>query len=139
MKIPGQVPFADMMEPPTLGRSGSLDETGRLDSLESGISAMHTRDPRMNALGKDDWDEAEVSRLGNGSEIFVFDFGVAVFWGVSKEEERKMLEVFRGFAVKGLVEPHEFRYGEDDMAFVTSPEVSSPPSVLHLFVLRVLC
>ena len=35
-----------------------------------------------------------------------------------------MLEVFRMFATS-MISPEEFKYGEDDMAFITSPEIDS--------------
>jgi uncharacterized Rmd1/YagE family protein len=55
-------------------------------------------------------------------EVFVFDFGAAVFWGFSRGEEVGLLKTIRMFVTKGMVGVNEFEYGEDDMAFVISPE-----------------
>ena len=52
-------------------------------------------------------------------EVFVFDFGAAVFWGFSRGEETNLLKTFRMFVTKGYVEKEEFQSGEDDMAFST--------------------
>ena len=57
--------------------------------------------------------------------MFIFDFGAAVFWGFSKGEELALLKTVRMFVTKGLVEQHEFSSGEDDMAFVTTPELTA--------------
>lgn len=55
-------------------------------------------------------------------EVFVFDFGAIVFWGFNRGEEAGLLKTIRLFATKGVVGNNEFESGEDDMAFVTSPE-----------------
>lgn len=60
----------------------------------------------------------------NSQEVFVFDFGAAVFWGFSRGEETNLLKTFRMFVTKGYVEKDEFQSGEDDMAFSPSPDVS---------------
>lgn len=66
----------------------------------------------------------KISDPGN-QELFVFEFGAVVFWGFPRGEETHLLEVIRGFATKGLVEPDEFESGKDDMAFVTYPDVET--------------
>lgn len=53
-------------------------------------------------------------------EVFVFDFGAAVFWGFSRGEETNLLKTFRMFVTKGYVDKEEFQSGEDDMAFCPS-------------------
>jgi uncharacterized Rmd1/YagE family protein len=55
-------------------------------------------------------------------EVFIFDFGAAVFWGFSRGEEAGLLKTIRLFVTKGMVAVNEFEYGEDDMAFVLSPD-----------------
>jgi len=65
-----------------------------------------------------------ISTVG-AQEVFIFDFGAAVFWGYSKGEELALLKTVRMFVTKGLVEQHEFSSGEDDMAFVTTPELTA--------------
>ena len=65
-----------------------------------------------------------ISTVG-AQEVFIFDFGAAVFWGFSKGEEAELLKTIRGFVTKGLVEQHEFASGEDDMAFATSPDMGT--------------
>eukprot|EP01039_Chlorochromonas_danica_P008113 gene8113-8952_t len=58
-------------------------------------------------------------------EVFVFDFGAAVFWGFPRGEEAGLLKTIRMFVTKGMVGTTEFESGEDDMAFVISPEEKS--------------
>jgi uncharacterized Rmd1/YagE family protein len=58
-------------------------------------------------------------------EVFIYEFGSAVFWGFSRGEEAGILRVIRKFISKGSVEPAEFEECEDDMAFVTSPNIES--------------
>jgi uncharacterized Rmd1/YagE family protein len=58
-------------------------------------------------------------------EIFIFDFGAVVFWGVPRGDEAQLLKTIRKYGTKGLVGPDEFKNGEDDMAFVTSPEATT--------------
>ncbi len=68
--------------------------------------------------------EDQKSRLlGVGArEVFVFDFGAVVFWGFPRGEEAGLLKTIRMFVTKGMVGSTEFQSGEDDMAFVTSPD-----------------
>ena len=68
--------------------------------------------------------ENEAYKISNpkSQEVFVFDFGAAVFWGFSRGEETNLLKTFRMFVTKGGVDKDEFQSGEDDMAFITSPE-----------------
>jgi uncharacterized Rmd1/YagE family protein len=62
----------------------------------------------------------------NGAqEAFVFDFGAVVFWGFSRGEETNLLKTIRMFVTKGFVGVAEYQSGEDDMAFVVSPEAST--------------
>lgn len=58
-------------------------------------------------------------------EVFVYDFGAVVFWGFGRGEEAGLLKTIRLFVTKGLVADAEFQDGEDDMAFVTSPDEKS--------------
>lgn len=57
-------------------------------------------------------------------EVFIFDFGAVVLWGVPRGEEAALLKQIRRYASKGMVGPEEFSSGEDDMAFVASTEAS---------------
>lgn len=65
-----------------------------------------------------------ISAVG-AQEVFVFDFGAAVCWSFSKGEEARILKVLRMFVTKGTVLGAEFENGEDDMAFICSPDVDS--------------
>jgi uncharacterized Rmd1/YagE family protein len=64
--------------------------------------------------------------LTGGKEVFIFDFGAIVFWGFHRGEEEELLNEIRFFVVThgggGLLSHQEFEEGQDDMAFVTSPE-----------------
>jgi uncharacterized Rmd1/YagE family protein len=61
-------------------------------------------------------------RISNAGaqEIFIFDFGALVFWGVPRGEDASLLKIIRRYASKGIVGPEEFSNGEDDMAFISS-------------------
>lgn len=63
-------------------------------------------------------------RISNprAQEVFIFDFGAVVLWGVPRGEEAGLLKLIRRYASKGLVGPEEFSNGEDDMAFMASSE-----------------
>jgi uncharacterized Rmd1/YagE family protein len=65
-----------------------------------------------------------ISGIG-AQEVFVFDFGAVVFWGFSRGEETNLLKTVRMFVTRGNVGVQEFQYGEDDMAFFTSPETKT--------------
>lgn len=68
-------------------------------------------------------DDQKPRLLGVGArEVFVFDFGAVVFWGFPRGEEAGLLKTIRMFVTKGMVGSIEFQSGEDDMAFVTSPD-----------------
>ena len=69
-------------------------------------------------------DYSRISGIG-AQEIFVFDFGSAVFWGFSRGEETNLLKTIRMFVTKGFVGAQEFQSGEDDMAFVCVPTVDT--------------
>ena len=88
----------------------------------------NTEDGHSMLLG----DEKAIATLPENSlvavdskEVFVFDFGAAVFWGFSRGEEAGFLKTIRMFVTKGMVDANEFPSGEDDMAFVTSPDEGS--------------
>jgi uncharacterized Rmd1/YagE family protein len=71
----------------------------------------------------DEWiDSLKISNIG-AQEVFIFDFGSVVFWNFSRGEETNLLKTIRMFVTKGLVGANEFKSGQDDMAFVTSPEI----------------
>ena len=71
----------------------------------------------------DEWiDSLKISNTG-AQEVFIFDFGSVVFWNFSRGEETNLLKTIRMFVTKGLVGANEFKSGQDDMAFVTSPEI----------------
>ena len=74
-----------------------------------------------NPLVESHWsDKSRISGIG-AQEVFVFDFGSAVFWGFSRGEETNLLKTIRMFVTKGFVHAQEFQSGEDDMAFVCVP------------------
>lgn len=71
-------------------------------------------------------DDLHTRISGSGAqEVFVFDFGAVVFWGFPRGEEAALLRAVRMFVTKGAVEGPEFESGEDDMAYVSSPEVET--------------
>eukprot|EP01040_Poterioochromonas_malhamensis_P012769 gene12769-13995_t len=60
-----------------------------------------------------------------GREVFVFDFGAVVFWGYRRNEVKDLLQFFRSYVVKGRLSEEEFKAGEDDIAFVLSPDTET--------------
>ena len=65
------------------------------------------------------------SNAGGAQEIFVFEFGAAVFWGFSKSEDTEYIDYIRRFVMKGMLSDKEFEQVEDDMGFVTSSEAEA--------------
>lgn len=57
-------------------------------------------------------------------EVYIFEFGALVFWGFHTVEIDKFLESSRAFSKQGILQKEEFSEGQDDMAFVTSPETT---------------
>jgi len=58
-------------------------------------------------------------------EVFVFEFGAAVFWGFSRNENSLLINEIREFATKGVLSEAEFEEVEDDMAFIASAEAEA--------------
>eukprot|EP01042_Synura_sphagnicola_P000551 gene551-593_t len=57
--------------------------------------------------------------------VYVFEFGAAVFWGFSKNENEVLLDEIREFATKGMLSEAEFEEVEDDMAFIASADAEA--------------
>jgi uncharacterized Rmd1/YagE family protein len=68
-------------------------------------------------------------------EVFVFDFGAAVFWGFARGDEKNLLNTFKSFTTRGFIGESEFDRGEDDMGFVTSPDVEGISIANEVFTL----
>jgi uncharacterized Rmd1/YagE family protein len=60
----------------------------------------------------------------HSKEVFVFGFGAMVYWGLAKNEVQDLLAFIEKFIVKEPFSKEEFEAGEDDMAFVTTHEVT---------------
>ena len=97
-------------------------EMARRSNGNSGMSDGNTAaQANRNPLIESHWsDKSRISGIG-AQEVFVFDFGSAVFWGFSRGEETNLLKTIRMFVTKGFVHAQEFQSGEDDMAFVCVP------------------
>lgn len=112
-------------------RESSYENKFLNDDVDKGRSYSATSEtegytsyPEDAALpGKDAEHVFRISNPGS-QEIFIFDFGAVVLWGVPRGEEAALLKMVRKYASKGLVGPEEFSSGEDDMAFVLSPEAT---------------
>jgi uncharacterized Rmd1/YagE family protein len=88
--------------------------------------ADHYSRPRKESLDETQLGNTEeMTNIGwaGTQEVFIFEFGSAVFWGFSRGEEAPILAAIRKFVIRGAVEPIEFEECEDDMAFVTAPSV----------------
>lgn len=95
----------------TLNNNATNNDFNRQDSQQTTLEEMKQNINNQNKL-----------LTYASKEVFVFDFGAAVFWGFSRGEEVGLLKTIRMFVTKGMVGVNEFEYGEDDMAFVISPE-----------------
>jgi uncharacterized Rmd1/YagE family protein len=65
------------------------------------------------------------SKLWTGAarELFIFEFGVAVFWGYSRGEEEEMISLIRQYVEQGMLTPEEVASGQDDMAFIIASDI----------------
>jgi uncharacterized Rmd1/YagE family protein len=111
------------------GNSAPITNTNPFSSKPSFRERDHNIDllDEPGILRADSIPTEEKSRLlGVGTrEVFVFDFGAVVFWGFPRDEEAGLLKTIRMFVTKGMVGSSEFQSGEDDMAFVSSPDEKS--------------
>eukprot|EP01041_Mallomonas_annulata_P009964 gene9964-20723_t len=57
-------------------------------------------------------------------EVYIFEFGAAVFWGFPKGEESALVQFIKSFVIKDEVLSGEFKEGEDDIGFLISPEAT---------------
>jgi uncharacterized Rmd1/YagE family protein len=57
-----------------------------------------------------------------GREVFIFAFGVAVFWSFHRGEENALIDQIREYVAGGELSEDEYSAGQDDMAFVLSSE-----------------
>jgi uncharacterized Rmd1/YagE family protein len=68
----------------------------------SGFEDYHQRESLPPSTNQNNFD-AESFKISNvgAQEVFVFDFGVVVFWGFSRGEETNLLKTIRMFVTKG--------------------------------------
>jgi uncharacterized Rmd1/YagE family protein len=85
-----------------------------------------------NAIMQSNKFDNSLKFLSRTQEVYVFDFGAAVFWGFSRGEETNLLKTIKMFVTKGVVGKDEFMSGEDDMAF--SPSDSNDFSIANDFI-----
>ena len=57
-----------------------------------------------------------------GREVFIFAFGVAVFWSFHRGEEDPLIDQIRNYVSGGELSEDEYFAGQDDMAFVISSD-----------------
>ncbi len=48
-------------------------------------------------------------------EVYIFEFGAAVFWGFPKGEETLLLDFIKSYAISDGLEEVDFAEGEDDI------------------------
>lgn len=103
--------------------SGSNSTSGNSSGQVGDIAPSNSTAPQSKDVKKyDTWiDSLKISGVG-AQEVFIFDFGAAVFWGFSKGEETNLLKTIRMFVTKGFVGAKEFQSGEDDIGFASSLE-----------------
>ena len=106
------------------GHNGNGIVTGPISTLNGNRNHQESSS-QSQSQSQNQWsDSSRISGIG-AHEVFVFDFGSAVFWGFSRGEETNLLKTIRMFVTKGLVGSQEFQSGEDDMAFVCVPTTES--------------
>jgi len=101
-----------------------MERRTSIESADGDADALPPRTVHPSAPTSAGDNPFRISSVG-AQEVFIFDFGAAVFWGFSKGEEGQLLKLVRRFVTKGLVDQHEFASGEDDMAFTTSPDMDA--------------
>jgi uncharacterized Rmd1/YagE family protein len=94
----------------------SVPEGGKVDDEVK--TSENDFDRRLSAEPPDT--DMKMSDLAS-REVYIFEFGSVVFWGFSRGEESRLLDVVRDFSTK-MVEKSEFEAGEDDIAFVVSAD-----------------
>jgi len=57
-----------------------------------------------------------------GREVFIFAFGVAVFWSFHRGEEDPLIDQIRSYVSGGELSEDEYFAGQDDMAFIISSD-----------------
>jgi uncharacterized Rmd1/YagE family protein len=91
-----------------------------------GGSDSYASSARGEYFAKGEQESNRFSLSASGSqEIFIFDFGGVVFWGFGRGEETNLLKTIRMFVTKGFVGVEEYLSGEDDMAFVVTPDATT--------------
>ena len=105
-------------EPPTPTVSPRVPAT-----LPDSASHAHSSSSGNPARGPAEFPLTSEQSAAGYKEVFVFDFGAIVFWGFSLGEEEGLLSYIRSFTlVEDKLSLEEFEKGEDDMAFVISPD-----------------
>ena len=103
-----------------------------LTELEFNLSSQYTTRVYGDALCISNFsdDSSDISEskgphhfdAATQSVVFIFEFGTAVFWGLSEVDEMNLLAEIRKFVKIGEVEGKEFESGEDDMAFIAASD-----------------
>jgi uncharacterized Rmd1/YagE family protein len=108
-----------------LGRKSAVLDHILISAIEPSLDHLSNKFS-VNLSEQYELGDTDTTLSGLGTqEVFVFEFGACVFWGFNPGEEILLLKTIRLFCNKGIVGPLEFEEGEDDMAFVTAPDVQS--------------
>ena len=105
-----------------------LQRTSQEDSsTSSGKKSRNnsSKSPKFPVVDENDFEKSSWNfRLDLPSpltqEIYIFNFGVSVFWGFSKGEETSLLNIIRRYSTGASYSGREFEEGEDDIDFVIS-------------------
>ena len=95
-----------------------------LDTHENILSDNENNTIPLNVLEDSELAPQSAGVLWNsyGREVFIFAFGVAVFWSFHRGEENALIDQIREYVAGGELSEDEYSAGQDDMAFVTSSE-----------------
>ena len=106
------------------GKVGDIEKDVLLKRAMSEPTASTVSGTAYDGMDKTELDTTTRIGVSGTQEVFIFEFGSIVLWGFSRGEEESIIKMIRKFATKGAVKEYEFGDCEDDMAFVTSPNVS---------------
>ena len=117
-----------------LSNKGMLDE---LDEKYEVSMASNVTEAQRHAIAHDNFEE-KARQMLLSKDIFYFDFGVVVLWGLSDEEVQDVLLSIEAF-VKNAVSDEDFTEAQDELQFVYDPKKhAQKPGRMHRIRLRTM-
>ena len=120
-----QINFQRMTSSMHKQKNDSRYSTSEIAPTESGTSSTIQIDSNDRGY----YYESEYAQYEDVSpfdqELFVFEFGSAVFWGFDLGQETNLLKTIKMFSYKNIFSHREFLKSEDDMGYYISRDASS--------------